>query len=85
MHALDAHHFVQRVVQRAQIRIDLLREVAGQEAEFLAGFDRGAHQQNAAHALLFERRDRARDREIRLAGAGRADAEIDVVLRIART
>ena len=49
--AFDAHHFVQRVVQRAQIRIDLLREVAGQKAELFAGFDGRTHQQNPADAL----------------------------------
>ena len=56
VHAFDAHHLVQRVVQRPQIRIDLLREVAGQEAELFARLHRGPHQQNAADALLLERR-----------------------------
>ncbi len=69
-----------RVVQRAQVRIDLLREVAGQEAELLARFDRRTHQQNPADALLLERRHRARHREIGFAGARRTDAEVRVVL-----
>src|SRR5262249_9138572 len=66
--------------QRAQIRIDLLCEVARQEAELLAGLDRGPHEQDASDALLFECGDRARDREIRFTGAGRADPEVRVVL-----
>ena len=37
---LGPHHVVERVVERAQIGIDLLLHVAGQEAEALAGFDR---------------------------------------------
>ena len=76
---LDAEHFVQRVVQRAQVRIDLLRQIARQEAELLAGLDRRAHQDQPLHAVVVQRIDRHRDREIGLAGAGRADAEIDVV------
>jgi hypothetical protein len=46
---LDAEHLVQRVVQRAQVGIDLLGEVAGQEAELLAGLHRRAHQDDALH------------------------------------
>jgi hypothetical protein len=49
---LEAEHLVQRVVQRAQVGVDLLRQIAGQEAELLAGFHRRAHQQDAADLLL---------------------------------
>ena len=38
---LGPHHVVERVVERAEIGIDLLLHVAGQEAEALAGLDRG--------------------------------------------
>src|SRR5690606_10327998 len=34
-------HVVQRVVERAQVRVDLLAEGAGEEAELLAGLDGG--------------------------------------------
>ena len=78
-HLLEAEHFVQGVVQRAQIRVDFLRQVAGQEAEFLAGLHRRAHQQQTLHAVRLQRLDRAGHRQISLAGAGRAHAEIDVV------
>ena len=72
---LEAHHFVQRVVHRPQIRIHLLRQVAGQKAQALAGLDRRAHQHDAPHLLRLQRLDRAGDREVGLAGARRADAE----------
>ena len=39
---LGIHHVVQRVEQRAQVGIDLGHQVAGEEAEPLAGLDRRA-------------------------------------------
>ena len=80
---VEAHQVVERVVERPQVRIDLLREVAGQEAEPLARFDGGTHEHDALDRVALERVDRARDREIGLAGARRPDAERDVVRRIA--
>ena len=76
--ALDdagVHEVEERVVDRAQIGIDLLAHVAGQEAEPLAGLDRGPRQDDAVDLLALEQRDRMGDREPGLAGAGRADAE----------
>ncbi len=66
--AIEAHHLVQRVVHRPQVRIDLLRQVAGQEAQPLARLDRRPHQHDAAHAIRLQRLDRAsrpRDRSCR--------------------
>jgi hypothetical protein len=77
---LEAEHLVQRVVERAQVGVDLLRQVAGQEAELFAGLHRRAHQQYASHALLQQRLDGAGDGEVGLAGARRADAEVDVAV-----
>ena len=77
--ALEPHQLVERVVERTQVRVDLLGEIAGQEAEPLAGFDRGARQDHALDGIALERIDGAGDREVGLAGAGRADAERDVV------
>ena len=71
---LGVDHVVERVVERAQVRIDLLLERAGQEAEPLAGLDRGARQDDAADLLVEQRAHRERDRQVRLAGAGGADA-----------
>src|SRR6185503_9033085 len=76
---LEAHQVVERVVQRPQVRVDLLREVAGQEAQALAGFHRGAYQHDALDLVALERVDRACHGEIGLAGARRPDAEGAVV------
>ena len=77
---LDVHHVVERVVERPQVRIDLLLQIARQEPELLAGFDGRARQDDAAHLLGEQVIHRLRHREIGLARAGRADAEHDVVL-----
>ena len=77
---VEAHQVVQRVVERAQVRVDLLREVAGQEAQALAGLDRGPDQHEPLDRVALQRVDGAGDGEVGLAGAGRADAERDVVL-----
>jgi hypothetical protein len=39
--AIESEQIVERVVERTQVGVDLLREVAGQEAEAFAGLDRG--------------------------------------------
>ena len=61
-------HVVQRVVERPQIRIDLLAQIAGQEAEPLAGLDRRPRQDDpldlAGHQAGRPRR-RPRDRSCR--------------------
>src|SRR5690606_6061130 len=76
---LEAEKVVERVVERPQVGIDLLREVAGQEAKALAGFHRGPRQHDALDRVALERVNRAGDGEIGLARSGRADAEGDVV------
>ncbi len=73
------HHVVEAVEQRAQIRIDLGRDVAWQEAELFAGFDGGANENDAFDGALAQHVDGHADRQIRLAGAGGADGEDDVV------
>ncbi|MCY1296185.1 hypothetical protein D9M70_455600 [compost metagenome] len=80
LRAVEAEQVIQRVVQRAQVGIDLLRQVAGQEAQALAGFHRRARQHDALDRIALQRVDRAGHRQVGLAGAGRADAEVDVVL-----
>ena len=69
------HHVVERVIERAQIRIDLLLHVAGQEAQPLAGLDRRPRQHDALDHAALQQHRRMGDREIGLAGAGRPDAE----------
>ena len=68
-------HVVQRVVERSQVRVDLLQDVAGQEAEAFAGFHRGPGEDDAVDFLGLQRLHRERDREIALAGTGRTDRE----------
>jgi hypothetical protein len=68
---LEAEHLVQRVVQRAQVGVDLLAQVAGQVAELLTGLDGGAHQQDAPDLFFQQGFDGAGHGEEGLAGAGR--------------
>ena len=77
---LGVDHVVQRVEQRPQVGIDLRHQVAGQEAEALAGLDRRARQDDPVDLLAAQRRSRQRDGEERLAGAGRPDPERDGAL-----
>ena len=53
--------------------IDLGHEVAGQEAQPLAGLDRGAREDDAVDLAAAERRGGHRHGQEGLAGAGRAD------------
>ena len=73
------HEVVERVVDRAQIGIDLVAHVAGQEAQALAGLDRGARQDQPLGVALLQQRDRVADREPGLAGAGRPLGEDEFV------
>jgi hypothetical protein len=77
-HLVVAHEVVERVVQRPQIRIDLLRQVARQEPQLLARLDRRARQHDALHGVALERVDRGRDREEGLARPCGSDAEGDI-------
>ena len=79
--AVEAHQIVERVVERAQVGVDFLRQIAGQEAEFFTCFDGGADEDDAFDLVFFHGIDGGGDGEIGLAGTGRADAEIDSVLK----
>ena len=74
------HEIVERVVDRAQIGIDLVLHVAGQEAEPLARLDRGAREHQPLDDALFEQRDGVADREPGLAGARRPFGEHEFVI-----
>ena len=74
---LRVEHVVERVEERAQVRVDLREHVARQEAEPLAGLDRGPREDDPRDLALVQRGDRERHREVGLAGAGRADPEGD--------
>ena len=73
------HEVVERVVDRAQIRVDLVAHVAGQEAEALARLDRRAREDQPLGMALLQQRDRVADREPGLAGAGRPLGEDELV------
>ena len=77
---LGVHHLVERVVERAQVRVDLVGERAGQVAEPLARLDGRTGQDDAVDLLALQRLHGLRHREVGLAGSGRADAEHDRVV-----
>ena len=52
VHRLETQHFIKCVVEWPQIRVNLLRQVAGQETQALACFDGWAHQQYALYLLV---------------------------------
>ncbi len=78
--ALGVEHIKERVIQGAQIRIDLLLQGAGEKTETFAGLDRGARQNDAVYLFVQQGGDRHGDGEVGLAGAGGADAEDHVML-----
>ena len=55
LRALGLDHVVERVVERAQVGVDLGHEVAGQEAEPLARLDRGPGEDDAVDLLGLQR------------------------------
>ena len=79
LRALGLDHVVERVVERAQVRVDLGHEVAGQEAEPLAGLDRRPGEDDALHLLVLQRLHGHGHGQPALAGARRAEAEGDDV------
>ena len=79
-HLFRGQHVVERVIERAQIRIDFVTHVAGQEPEPFAGLHGRARQDDAVDLAGREHRDRHGDREIGLAGTRGADTENQVVV-----
>ena len=76
----EAEHFKQRVVQRSQVRVHFLAQIAGQEAQFFAGLNRRTGQKNTADLLTLQRVHRCGDRQVGFPGTGGADAEGNVVV-----
>ena len=72
---LRAEHVKHRVIQWAQIGIDLLVEVAGQEAELFARLHRRTGQHNALNLLALERGNGHRHRQIGFARTRGTNAE----------
>ena len=65
-------HIKQGVVQRPQVRVHLVLQVAGEEAQLFAGFHGGTGQHDAVDLLRPEGFDGHGHRQIGLAGAGRS-------------
>ena len=80
-HLFGRQHVVQRVIERAEIGVHLLLQVAGQEAQALPGLDRRARQHDAVDPPGLQQGDALRHRQVGLAGAGGADAEDHLVPR----
>jgi len=78
-HVFKTKHFVQCVVERAQVRVYFLRQVTRQETELLTGLNRRAHQQDAADLLAFQGINCAGHSQIGFTRTRRANAEVDVV------
>ena len=68
---LGRRDVVERVIERAEIGIDLLLHVAGKEAEPFARLDGRARQDDAIDLAGGQRRRGGGDRQIGLAGSGR--------------
>ena len=66
---------MQRVIERSQIRINLLRQRAGQETQPLASLNSWSSEDDAIHPLGLQCLNRFRDRQISLAGTSGADAK----------
>ena len=79
--AFETEQIVERIVQRAKIRIDFLGQIAGQKAETFAGLDGRTGQDNALYGIAFHGIDRTGRGKIGLAGTGRPDTEGDVVFQ----
>ena len=76
---LRFQHVIEGVEERPQVWVDLGDDVAGQETEPLAGFDRRADQNDAFHLSLTQKIYGHADGQKRLAGPGGSDAKRQVV------
>ena len=66
---------MQRIVERSQIRINLLRQGAGQETQPLTSLNSWPSKDDAIHPLGLQCLDRFRDRQISFAGTSGADTK----------
>src|SRR6266508_3129048 len=79
-HALVIDQIEERVVKRAQIRIDFVLQVSRQEAELFAGLDRRARKDDAIDSLRHQILHGHRHGQKCFAGSGGTYSENDVVL-----
>ena len=79
------HHVVKGVEERPHVRVDLREHVARQEAEPLAGLDRGAGENDPADLLLGQCGDGERDREVQVGSCPPSIPNVTVESRIEST
>ena len=75
-------HVLQRVVQRLEIRVQLVLEVAGQEAQALPRLHGRPREDDPLDLAVLQRPDGQGDGDVRLARSGRAHGEHEVVVEI---
>jgi 2-polyprenyl-6-methoxyphenol hydroxylase and related FAD-dependent oxidoreductases len=76
---LKTQHFEQRVIQRTQVRVNLLAEIAWQEAQFFTGLYRRAGQQDTANILTLQCINGSGNRQIGFTCTRRTYTEGDVM------
>ena len=74
------NHVLQRIIERLQVRVDLVFHVTRKEAELLTGFYSRTREDDLLGGLLLERLHRQGYAEIGLPRSGRTDGENHVVL-----
>ena len=77
---VKTEHFIQGVIEGAQVGIDFLHQVAGQVAQFFPGLHSRPYQDQAPDAVLFQGHHCAGHGQVGLACAGRSYAETDIVI-----
>ena len=80
LHRIGVEHVVQRVVQRAEVRVDLRHQVTWKEAQPLPRLDRWPSEDDPLHLLGLQRLDGHRHRKPRLSGPCGSQTEGDHVL-----
>src|SRR5438445_899707 len=78
--ALRRHELVERVVERAQVGVDLLLQISWQESEPLPRLDGGPGEDQAADFSVSQRRNAHRDSQKALPRAGWTYREHEIVL-----
>ena len=76
----DIEHIVEGVVEGAEVRENLFLEISREEAEGFPCFDGGAGEDDTTNLIGFEVGDSKGHGEVGLTGAGRADAEGEIVV-----
>ena len=76
------NHVLQRIVQRLQVRVDLLFHVSRQESQFLARLYRRTGQDDTLHLPVLQRPHRQRNRRVGLTATRRTDRKEQVVVLV---